>query len=503
VAESIFPASTPKTFRRFKVNDIRDGRRDAHAIVAVAIESVCPDQLVGRRLAIEQGMLRWDHHPLTPPLRVARIGRVAIVGGGKAAAGMAAGIVRLLARGGVEGPRVAGIVSVPEGSGLEVPGIEVRQTRPASRNLPTPQAVAATQEMLTRLGSLGPNDLAIALVSGGGSALMAAPRAGVPLEEKVAVAEFLTAAGADIRQLNTVRRAASDVKGGGLARACTAGRLLVLVLSDVIGDSLESIASGPCLPGAAGASEAMLVLERFGAVAAGVAPKLVDVLRSEVGRGLAEPLPTEVADAAWTTPRGCSVTHLLLGSNATAINAAAMEARRRGYAVTVRHADPHAEETADEVGIRLVREGLTLADRHFPPPARDHRPAGLPRAIIEGGEAIVRLPASHGTGGRNQQTCLAALEALRSQGIAWPEGLLVASIGTDGEDGPTTAAGGIADAAVAAAICELGLDAARALADCDAHPLLQAAGGLVVTGPSGTNVADLRLILAQPQQGPA
>jgi hydroxypyruvate reductase len=144
---------------------------------------------------------------------------------------------------------------------------------------------------------------------------------------------------------------------------------------------------------------------------------------------------------------------------------------------------------ADEVGLRLAREGrATMAAV-----AKD----GRPRAIIEGGEAVVRLPADHGRGGRNQQTATAAVaDGLRSGD--WPPGLLLASFGTDGEDGPTAAAGGLADTAVAERIRELGLDAAAAVARCDALPLLEAAGGLVVTGPTGTNVADVRLVLARP-----
>jgi hydroxypyruvate reductase len=118
--------------------------------------------------------------------------------------------------------------------------------------------------------------------------------------------------------------------------------------------------------------------------------------------------------------------------------------------------------------------------------------------VIEGGEAVVTLPADHGRGGRNQQTAIAALAAVRATGHAWPRGLGVASLGTDGEDGPTPAAGGLVDAGVVAAIERSRLDVERAVTRCDAHPLLAAAGGLIVTGPTGTNVADVRLVLARP-----
>lgn len=456
--------------------------------IDAAIHAVQPEALVTRRLRVAAGSLLLDDAPLAAPLDITDRGRVVLVGGGKAAAGMAAGIVGMLSGGGLARDRLTGLVSVPEGCGRHVPGVDTRETRPAARNLPTPAAVKATREMLDLVGSLARDDLVIALISGGGSALLTAPRAGVPLDEKTALAEWLTAAGADITEINLVRRAASDVKGGGLARACAAGRMLVLVLSDVIGDPLESIASGPCMPAPGDPANALAILDRYGAVAANVAPQLVARLRNDVAR--VEPHQPSSPDSSWTTPRGCRVDHVLLGSNNTAVDAAAKAASRIGYAVTIRHASPGVTESADDVGHRLAREGLSLAAAT----AAD----GQPRASIEGGEAVVRLPANHGTGGRNQQTVAAALAAVLANGDGWPPGLVLASIGTDGEDGPTHAAGGMADIDVTTRIKALSLDPASAVAHCDAHPLLEAAGGLVVTGPTGTNVADLRIALAAP-----
>jgi len=340
---------------------------------------------------------------------------------------------------------VTGLVSVPAGCVLDAGPVEVRATRPAGANLPTADVVAATREMRGLVAGLGPRDLAIAVITGGGSALLAEPRDGFTLADKIALTQRLSAAGADIAALNAARRQMSAVKGGGLARACAAGRLLVLVLSDVIGDDLEVIASGPCMPGS----------------------------------------PT-TPPGAWTTPRGCRVDHVLLGGNATAVDAAARAARDLGYGVTVRHAAPGADTQAPAaaIGRRLAAEAMAAAG------------AG-PLAIIEGGEATVKVPADHGKGGRNQQTVLAAIDAVRRSGAAWPGGVLLESIGTDGEDGPTDAAGAVADADVVAAITAAGLDVPRALARCDAHPLLTAAGGLVITGPTGTNVADVRLVLVR------
>jgi hydroxypyruvate reductase len=418
-------------------------RADAATIRAAAIAAVAPASLVTRRLAVDGGRITFDGAP--PPIDLDAVDRVVVVGAGKAAAGLASGVIAALGPQRLARHRVTGLVSVPAGCVLDAGPVEVRATRPAGANLPTADVVAATREMRGLVAGLGPRDLAIAVITGGGSALLAEPRDGFTLADKIALTQRLSAAGADIAALNAARRQMSAVKGGGLARACAAGRLLVLVLSDVIGDDLEVIASGPCMPGS----------------------------------------PT-TPPGAWTTPRGCRVDHVLLGGNATAVDAAARAARDLGYGVTLRHAAPGADTQApaEAIGRRLAAEAMAAAG------------AG-PLAIIEGGEATVKVPADHGKGGRNQQTVLAAIDAVRRSGAAWPGGVLLESIGTDGEDGPTDAAGAVADADVVAAITAAALDVPRALARCDAHPLLTAAGGLVITGPTGTNVADVRLVLVR------
>jgi hydroxypyruvate reductase len=409
-------------------------RADATQIRAAAVAAIEPVRLVAERLATE-------------PLAPGPGGRIVVVGAGKAAAAMAAGVERAIGR---EQYRLTGLVSVPEGAGPRPTRIEARATRPAGENLPTPAVEQATREMLALVGGLGPSDLVIAVISGGGSALLEAPRTGLALADTIALTQRLTAAGADIAALNAARRDLSAVKGGGLARACRAGRLVVLVLSDVIGDDLEVIASGPCMPGG----------------------------------------PT-VPPGTWTTPGGCAVRHLLVGTNATAVDAAAAAARALGYDVLVRHAAAGSptQAAADDVGRRLAREARQLVAAA----ARD----GRPRAVVGGGESTVTLPADHGRGGRNQQTVLAAVaELLADDG--WPPGLLVESLGTDGEDGPTEAAGAAADAEVAAAIGAAGIDLPTAVARRDAHSVFARCGGLVVTGPTGTNVADVRLLLVSP-----
>ncbi|MGA0039885.1 MAG: DUF4147 domain-containing protein [Pirellulales bacterium] len=459
-------------------------REDAEAVWQAALAAVAPDRLVTRRWKIEGDQLFEDRVPLDPPVRFDRAKRIVVVGGGKAAAGLAAGLEELL-------PAtlpVSGLIGVPAGCGLALPRLEVREVRPVGRNEPTEACVTATHEMLAMLADLTHDDIALAVVTGGGSAILTAPLPGIPLAEITACTRWLSEHGATIGELNQVRQAISSVKAGGLARRCGAGRLVVLVISDVIGDPLETISSGPCMPVAIDPAAALATLERFSLPKAGIAPSIVAHLQtSAVPASAHHAQATQAApDGRWRTPSGCDVSHHMLASNATALQAAADQAAQLGYRIRLRPADPAVHETANDVGRRLAAEGLDAL-----------RSAGQQRlAILEGGEATVDLPAAHGIGGRNQQSVAAALDCLVPL-EPWPAGLLLASIGTDGEDGPTDAAGGVATDAVAAAIADQRLSPADAVRRCDAFPLLRSSGGLVHTGPTGTNVADLRMVLVE------
>jgi hydroxypyruvate reductase len=423
-------------------------RDDAERIWTAAMSAVQPERLVADRLSLAGPGREFclDGRPLQRPVSLDLVDRIVVVGAGKAAAGLAAGIERLLGTEGLARHRVGGLVSVPAGCGRRLAAVEIRETRPARANLPTPAVVQATHEIMANVSQLGPRDLVIAVITGGGSALLAAPKEGISLDEKIAMTRRLSESGSDIATLNAARKQLSLVKGGGLARACTAGNLLVLVLSDVIGDDLDVIASGPCMP--------------------------------------QEP---SMPSGSWTTPGGCHVQHVMVGDNGTAVAAATAAARQAGYEV-VAGGGPQ-EASAEVVGVRLASDAIELLGAA--------RRDGRPRALIAGGEATVTVPADHGVGGRNQQTVLAAIDRIRREHGEWPAGLVIASVGTDGEDGPTDAAGGCADAAVVAAIERLALDVPKGLGRCDAYPLLAAAGGLIRTGPTGTNVADIRIVLAR------
>ena len=188
-------------------------RDDAEAIWTSAIQSVQPERLAAQRLSFaSDGRLLRDGQPLIPLLQLDGVDRIVVVGAGKAAAGMAAAMEWLLGPERLAQHRVTGLVSVPAGCGRRLSAIEVRETRPAKANLPTPAVVQATREIMTTVSQLGPHDLAIALITGGGSALLAAPRPGITLEEKIALTKQLSAAGASIAQLNAARREMSRVK---------------------------------------------------------------------------------------------------------------------------------------------------------------------------------------------------------------------------------------------------------------------------------------------------
>jgi hydroxypyruvate reductase len=325
--------------------------------------------------------------------------------------------------------------------------------------------------MLRLVGELSPNDLCICLLSGGGSALLPAPAAGLTLQQKIDVTRLLSGAGANIEQLNSVRRQISRSKGGGLARACRAGKLVTLIISDVLGDPLDLIASGPtwCRSDESPA-QALQVFEELHIADHPAARPIVAFLRRQSGKQL---------------PAACSVEHLVLANNATAVDAAGMEAERLGYSHAML-SSTRSEGAAEDVG------------RHLAAMARRMRDTPGPNCLISGGEPTVKLvdAAKRGLGGRNQQLVLSALAELGDC-----ERIALLSGGTDGEDGPTDAAGAVIDAEIAARSEAIGLDAADYLASNDAYHFFEPLDALLKTGPTHTNVCDLRVITVEQGRG--
>jgi hydroxypyruvate reductase len=407
-------------------------------------------------------------------LRLDAIRRLAVVGAGKAGAGMAEAVEEVLGPQLMAEKELTGWVNVPADCVRPLSRIHLHAARPAGINEPRPEGVAGTEAILKLVASLGPEDLCLCLISGGGSALLPAPANGITLADKLAVTQHLSGAGATIEELNTVRSQLSRIKGGGLLRACRAGRVIALIISDVLGDPLDMIASGSTVPGRGHPGTALRVLERFATRNAEVAPAVFTYL--------------EKAAARYDAESGHSVKHLdvaniLIGNNAAAVAAAAEEAERLGYN-TARESALQSEGLAEEVGRRLAAEARAMRDG-------DGR-----RCLVSGGEPVVKLvdSARRGLGGRNQQLVLAALADLADDGA---RRMALLSGGTDGEDGPTDAAGAFLDGVLLAAARRSSLDPVDYLARNDAYRFFAPLGGLIRTGPTHTNVCDLRIVLTE------
>lgn len=441
---------------------------DAVKIWRTGLDSVRAFPLVHREINVDvQSLWLGDHEFLRR-----EFDRLVVVGAGKAATEMARGLATAI---GDQIPMV-GWVNVPDGTQSDIPFVHVHPARPAGINEPTQAGVDGTREILRLVRSAGPRDLCIALISGGGSALLVAPKQGITLDDKVAVTRLLSASGADICEINTVRKHLSDVKGGGLLRACGANQLVTLILSDILGDPLDLIASGPTVVDPSSAPDATQVLERYDANQ-NVPESIRAVLRAAA---IDETEPTAKA------------TNIILGNNAVAVDEAGVCAEALGYNHVMQSAT-QPEGMAEQVGIDLADATMRML-RTDP---NDHRVD----CLITGGEPVVQLaPESvRGKGGRNQQLVLAAYKRLLEHDLSESEWqrLCILSGGTDGEDGPTDAAGAWVDQRVHQAAVSQRLSADDFLARNDAYSFFDAAGGLLVTGPTGTNVCDIRVTLVK------
>jgi glycerate 2-kinase len=403
-------------------------------------------------------------------------GRVVVVGGGKAGASMAAGVEAGLAG---SLARLTGVVNVPAGSEARaLARIHLHPGRPAGSNHPTAEGVAGVERMLSLVSTVGPGDVGLCLLSGGGSALLPAPVPGVSLEDKQEVTRLLHACGATIGEMNCVRKHLSRIKGGRLAEAFAARRCPVfsLIISDVIGDPLDVIASGPTAADPTSFAQALAILGRYDLL-----KRVPRTARAYLERGQAALVPE--------TPKGlpAGVHNRILGNNALSLAAAAALARRLGYTVLNLGSFIEGE----------TRHAATVHAGIVKSVVRDQVPFPSPLCLLSGGETTVTLGDDHGQGGRNQEFVLAALLALGQEGM---RGVVVLSGGTDGEDGPTDAAGAVADAGTLSRAA--GLSAPDHLDRHDAYPFFAATGDLLRTGLTGTNVMDVRvLLIAAPSAG--
>jgi len=403
-------------------------RKDADQIVRESIAAVLPDEAVRRTLK--------DYRP--------GAGKTLLVAAGKAAWQMAKAAVDTLGQ--VDG----GVVITKYGHVIgEIPGVVCYE---AGHPVPDENSFAATKKALELVENRSAGDTVIFLLSGGGSALFELPL--ISGEELQDITRQLLASGADIVEMNTIRKRLSAVKGGRFALACAPAKVLSIVLSDILGDPLDMIASGPAYPDSSTCKQAKNIAAKYELKFSPDAEKLLN-----------EETPKELHNVE---------THIN-GSVRELCAAAAAAAQKLGY-------DPII--LTDQLCCEAREAGSFLASI-----LKSHFQSDRSLAFIAGGETVVHLT-GHGLGGRNQELALAA-----APGIADIPGAAVFSVGSDGTDGPTDAAGGYVDGETCAALAERGISVFDMLRDNDAYHALQAVSGLIVTGPTGTNVNDVAVAL--------
>ena len=403
--------------------------QDAQTIIQQALQACLPDQAVRR--ALEQK----DFGP----------GKLCLVAAGKAAWQMASCAADLL------GDRLqAGVVVTKHGHSMgNIPHCAIWE---GGHPVPDEGSFRGTQAAIDLVSGLTAEDTVIFLVSGGGSALFERPL--VPAEDLARLTQELLSCGADIVEMNTIRKRLSAVKGGRFAQLCAPARVYSIVLSDILGDPLDMIASGPAYPDSSTCAQALAVAEKYGL-------HLTDQMRQLLG----EETPKKLDN----------VETVITGSVRILCAAAAESCEKLGYQATV---------LTDQLCCQAREAGSFLASI-----ALTHKNTDKPQAFIAGGETVVRLTGT-GKGGRNQELALAAAPS-----IAGLDNALIFSLGSDGTDGPTNAAGGLVDGSTQARLAEQGVSIHAVLQDNDAYHALERVGGLIQTGPTGTNVNDVAVVL--------
>ena len=403
-------------------------RARADAIVAASIKAVQPDEAVSRALSGQNFT-----------------GRVLLVAAGKAAWQMAKAAYDCL------GNRIEGGVVVTKYDHVMGP-IANFSCCEAGHPVPDENSFAGTQKALDLIADLTEQDTVLFLLSGGGSALFEMPQ--VPGEVLQDITGQLLACGADIVEINTIRKRLSAVKGGRFAQACAPAQVFSVVLSDILGDPLDMIASGPAVPDSSTCEQAIAIADKYQLK-----------LTAEARALLAQETPKELNN----------VTTQITGSVRELCTAAANASREMGYEPII---------LTDQLCCQAKEAGSFLASV-----LKTHAGSGKKLAFIAGGETVVQLT-GHGKGGRNQEIALSA-----AVGIAGIPGAAVFSVGSDGTDGPTDAAGGYSDHETCAELKAQGIEIYQVLQNNDAYHALEKTGGLIITGPTGTNVNDVAVAL--------
>ena len=434
-------------------------RKDAQAIFRAALKAADPMEAVLRHLRVDGNRLIAGrlHY------RLDDYRRVWVIGAGKASAAMARAVEKVL------GKRISGgLINVKYGHLAKLRRVELNE---AGHPVPDQAGVAGAERIAGIAANATSDDLIVCVISGGGSALLPLPAPSITLEEKQATTKLLLACGANIHEINAVRKHISAVKGGQLARLASPATVLSLLLSDVIGDNLDVIGSGPTAPDDSTFASAKSILDKYD-----IFDKAPVTIRERVEKGLAGEIPEtpKPSDPVFTRTQ-----NLVVGSNILAVAAAGQCARRLGYRPMVlsTYVEGETREVA-RVHAAIAKE-IRASGRPIKPPA----------CVISGGETTVTLR-GNGLGGRNQEFVLAA-----AMDLAGMDGVVVLSGGTDGTDGPTDAAGAIADGRSTSRAETLGLKAQSFLANNDSYRFFEPLHDLLLTGPTNTNVMDVRLLL--------
>jgi glycerate 2-kinase len=441
------------------MRSLKQQRGDARTIFAAGLAATDPALLIQRSLQVDGQLLRAGErlYDLT------KHSDLHLVGAGKATARMA------LAAEALFGERIAGgIIIVKRGHRVPLRKIEVVE---AGHPIPDQAGINATEAIIGLLRRTQKSDLILCLVSGGASALLSCPIEGLSLQDKQQTTQALLNCGARIQEVNAIRKHISRVKGGRLAELAYPSTVLSLILSDVIDDSMDNIGSGPTVPDSSTFADCLSIIDRYG-----VGAMIPVAVTSFLKKGAAG----EIAD----TPKAGDpifqrVQNLLIGNNQLALAAAKEKAEALGYHTLVLSSSIEGEARKVAIDHMVMARDVLSGSSPICPPA----------CIISGGETTVTIRGD-GLGGRNQEFALAA--AIAIDGL---EGVVVLSGGTDGTDGPTDAAGGIVDGTTVQRARDKGRDARSYLERNDSYPFLKTVGDLLITGPTLTNVMDLRLVL--------
>lgn len=442
----------------------RKRREQVWDIMSAALAAVDPAQAIRQNMSLEGDSLRIGRRSYD----LSSYERIFVVGGGKAGSPMVVAIEEIL------GQRItAGLVNVKHGY-LPPEAAGVRRVEIVEAGHPTPDEAGrrGAERMVEMLSSLTEKDLVLCLISGGGSALMTLPQPAISLADVQALTEALLRCGATINEINAVRKHVSRIKGGQLARLIHPAQVVSLILSDVVGNPLDVIASGPTVPDTTTFAQAYGVLEKYDLLDK-VPTSIVEHLAAGVAGKIAE-TPKE-GDAVFAT-----VYNLIVGSNEIAARAALNRAQELGFNTQL--LSTYVEGEAREVAKVLAAVAKEMA--------KSGQPIPRPACLVVGGETTVTVT-GEGKGGRNQEMALAAALALEG----WEE-VMVVTLATDGTDGPTDAAGAVATGETIAWARELGLDPEEYLANNDSYHFFEALEELIVTGPTNTNVNDLAFVFA-------